>query len=326
LRLDVHFHALLLDGVYEGFETGERLAFHQATPLHDDEVAHLARHVKELINGHLRRRGYLDEDLALIDESESSLDEQATHHAAAIQGLIPFGPRAGRQALLFGEAPASPLPPRPPKKLCADVAGYSLHAALRIGAGKFARLERLCRYIARPPLAQHRLSVSSDGSVIYEFRKPWRSGQVAVVMDPMTFISRLAAQVPPPRFHVLSYYGVLAPAAARRDEIVPGQQDGEDPARQSCIASSAAACNSSTGREKAKAKRSRPERLAWAELVKRVFLEDVLACACGGRRRVLAMVFDPVSIERVLRHLGLRHERPARAPPRRLQAELGFCE
>jgi hypothetical protein len=36
------------------------------------------------------------------------------------------------------------------------------------------------------------------------------------------------------------------------------------------------------------------------------------------------MVFDSVSIGRVLRHLGLPHERPARAPPRPLQGELCF--
>jgi hypothetical protein len=53
-------------------------------------------------------------------------------------------------------------------------------------------------------------------------------------------------------------------------------------------------------------------------------LRDKLQCPCGGRRRVLAMVFDPVSIERVLRHLGLPHERPARAPPRMVQGALGF--
>ena len=64
--------------------------------------------------------------------------------------------------------------------------------------------------------------------------------------------------------------------------------------------------------------------MRWAELIKRVFLEDVLACPCGGRRRVLAMVMDRDSIERILRHMGLPWERPVRAPPRRLQGELGY--
>ena len=36
LRLDVHFHALVLDGVYTGFGWDESLEFHQATSLRDD--------------------------------------------------------------------------------------------------------------------------------------------------------------------------------------------------------------------------------------------------------------------------------------------------
>ncbi len=90
------------------------------------------RHISTLINGHLRRRGHLDSCGALLDESVDELDELGTHHAAAVQGLIPFGARAGQPANLFGEAPER-LPPRPRKRLCADHDGYSLHAAVRIG-------------------------------------------------------------------------------------------------------------------------------------------------------------------------------------------------
>ena len=64
--------------------------------------------------------------------------------------------------------------------------------------------------------------------------------------------------------------------------------------------------------------------MLWAEVVKRVFLEDILRCPCGGRRAVLAMVFKRESIERILEHLGLPHEAPARAPPRPMPAELPF--
>jgi hypothetical protein len=34
-------------------------------------------------------------------------------------------------------------------------------------------------------------------------------------------------------------------------------------------------------------------RLPWAERLKRVFAHDVLACPCGGRRRVLTLVPPP---------------------------------
>ena len=174
--------------------------------------------------------------------------------------------------------------------------------------------------------------MARDGSVVYRFRKPQRFGKQAVVMDPLTFLSRLAALIPPQRFHMLSYYGVLAPAASRRDEIVRalprmrgraplGSADEEEPS--SCHAENTRAMASSSDAVK-QSERRRPERLTWAELVRRVWLTDVLRRPCGGRRRVLSMVFNPHSIERILRHLGLPHVAPPRAPPRPMPAMLPF--
>jgi hypothetical protein len=205
------------------------------------------------------------------------------------------------------------------------------------------RRSRLCRYVTRPPFAQDRLAVTKDGSIVYRFRKPWRNGKSAVVMAPMTFLSRLAAQVPPPRSHVLSYFGVLAAAASRRDEIVPGhcEEEGDDDVAPSgCGSSSRVHADTGTPTDTdtdtpvdaastlagtRKAKRRHPERMLWAELVQRVFLTEILRCPCGGRRRVLAMIFNPASIERVLRHLGLPHEPMPRAPPRPMQGGLPFA-
>jgi hypothetical protein len=67
-----------------------------------------------------------------------------------------------------------------------------------------------------------------------------------------------------------------------------------------------------------------PATIDWASLLKRVFFEDVLlACPCGGRRRILADVEQPEAIVAILRHLRL----PTEAPPiarARDPAELGF--
>jgi len=168
--------------------------------------------------------------------------------------------------------------------------------------------------------------VTSAGSIVYRFRKPWRNGKLAVVMDPMTFLSRLAAQVPPPRFHVLSYFGVLAAAASRREEIVTGHDGDDDAEPGQCAASrpAAASTKSAAGSNEVGQRRLRPDRLLWSELVQRVFLTEIRRCPCGGRRRVLAMIFNPLSIERVLRHLGLPHEPKPRAPPRPMQVGLPF--
>ena len=46
----------------------------------------------------------------------------------------------------------------------------------------------------------------------------------------------------------------------------------------------------------------------WADLLKRVFAIEVLACACGGRRRVLAVIQDRQVARKILEHLGLPAE------------------
>ena len=131
-------------------------------------------------------------------------------------------------------------------------------------------------------------------------------------MDPMTFLSRLAALVPPPRRHTLTYHGVLAAAAARREEIVPGHDEGEQPRPPRTASASPPLARN----------RLRPERIPWAELLRRTFLADVLACPCGARRRVLTLVRDPDAIRRCLVHLGLPTEAPQRAPPRAVAQAL----
>ena len=56
----------------------------------------------------------------------------------------------------------------------------------------------------------------------------------------------------------------------------------------------------------------RPRRLAWADLLRRVFAVDVLECPrCGGRMRLLATIHPPEATEAILECLKL----PSRAPP-----------
>jgi hypothetical protein len=57
--------------------------------------------------------------------------------------------------------------------------------------------------------------------VLYVLRGHWRDGTSAIAFEPLDFIARRAALVPRPRAHLLTYLGVLAPAADWRDCIVP---------------------------------------------------------------------------------------------------------
>jgi hypothetical protein len=105
--------------------------------------------------------------------------------------------------------------------LCADVDGFSQHAAVRVEAYERRRLERLCRYITRPALSDERIQVNAAGQVELELKTQWRDGTTHLVMSPLELMQRLAALVPRPRLHLIRYHGVLAPNAKLRARVVP---------------------------------------------------------------------------------------------------------
>ncbi|MFN8914201.1 MAG: hypothetical protein ACK5Y1_08015 [Betaproteobacteria bacterium] len=47
--------------------------------------------------------------------------------------------------------------------LCADIDGFSLHAAVRVEAHDRKRLEQLCRTITRPALSDERVQLNAAG-------------------------------------------------------------------------------------------------------------------------------------------------------------------
>jgi hypothetical protein len=99
--------------------------------------------------------------------------------------------------------------------------GVSLHANVGVPKGDRRRLEKLCRYIARPPVSTERLSQLPDGRLLYRLKRKWRDGTTHVVFEPLELVEKLASIVPPPRIHMVRYHGVFAPRAAVRRQVVP---------------------------------------------------------------------------------------------------------
>jgi len=123
-------------------------------------------------------------------------------------------------------------------------------------------------------------------------------------------LERLTALVPPPRFNLTRYSGVLAPAAAFRPVIVHREEDSPPAAHAGCQGRVATA-KSDSGEANGKCRRM-PRNYPWARLMARVFEFDVLACPrCGAKMRVLVAIDAPGSIRKILACLGL----PTRAPP-----------
>ena len=178
--------------------------------------------------------------------------------------------------------------------LCADAHGFSLHAGVRCGAHQRKELERLCRYITRPAIANERLKRDGSGDIVLQLESAWRDGTTHIKMSPLEFMQRLAALVPRPRLHLIRFHGVLAPNAGLRAAIVPGSPQN----------------TSESADEHA---HSAPARMGWARLLRRVFDIDLEHCPqCGGDLKIIAAIEEPAVIVKILTHLGL----PARAPPR----------
>jgi hypothetical protein len=210
------------------------------------------------------------------------------------------------------------------KPLCAGKDGLTLHAATHAGALDPVGREAL-KDVLRPAIAQEpertqstkwtesvedyggkrseRITHGPDSPVRIAVNRPFADGTVAVDLDPLSLLSRLAASVPPPRLHTVRYAGVPAPASKLRSRIVPAPV--AVPANDT--APSCAHARTSGGSH------HRP----WAELLKRCFDIDVLQCSrCKGRMQLVAIVTDPRSVKRMLRHLRAPTDPPVREPAR----------
>jgi Putative transposase len=102
----------------------------------------------------------------------------------------------------------------------AQLDGFDLHANVWVPPNDRTRLEQLCRYLLRPPLAQDRIRLRADGRVLVVFKTVWRDGMSHLVFEPIEFMEKLAAITPRPALNLVVYHGVLAPHARWRSPVV----------------------------------------------------------------------------------------------------------
>ena len=204
LRLNVHLHALFLDGTF-----GEDGAFFTAPAPSPKEVEQILARIVARANKLLEER---QDALENIDDGERSLAQ--THgEATSSRGTAKLGPDDGHdgQTLL-------------PTRRKARVDGFDLDAEVAVAAHDRERREGLLRYFLRPPLSHDRLRYlpsEAGGLVILQLKKPWQDRTTHVELTPSAFLMRLASLVPRPRKNTSLYFGVLAAHAKDRNNIVP---------------------------------------------------------------------------------------------------------
>ena len=280
--------------------------FRCVAPPGERELQALVQRIAERIGRALERAGLLERDveqsyLALEAEAGGPMDDLLGH---SITYRVAVGPRAGQKVFALQTVPAQgEAEPRPG---VAQYAGFSLHAGTAVEGEQREKLERLARYVTRPPVAVERLSLTPQGHVRYRLKTAYRDGTTHVVFEPLDFLARLAALVPPPRVHLTRYHGVFAPHAALRSAITPAGR------------------GRSRGSGGGAVERVTPKHVAmsWMQRLKRVFAIEIERCrGCGGRLTVIASIEDPALIERILSHVRQRGEEErllplgARGPP-----------
>ena len=136
LNLNVHVHALVLDGVFAQDRAGA-LTFHPAPRLTALDVAEVLATVEPRITRLLDRRGLGDHDDGAGDTDAWADDAPAVAGlaAASVQGTVALGHGRGARLRRLG-APAHQVEAPPLGRCHARSNGFDLHAGLVVPAGQ----------------------------------------------------------------------------------------------------------------------------------------------------------------------------------------------
>jgi hypothetical protein len=122
---------------------------------------------------------------------------------------IAVGSQAGRKVFTLQTLPA--CEPDVFIDAAGRVSGFSLHAGVADRADERKKLERRCRYINRPAVAEKRLSLTPGSNARYQLKTPYRDGTTHVIFEPLDFIARLVALIPKLRASITRFYGASTP-------------------------------------------------------------------------------------------------------------------
>jgi hypothetical protein len=179
--------------------------------------------------------------------------------------------------------------------------GFHVHDGVCVAADDKEFTVRLARYCARNPVALGRMEYDErQSAVTYHSDKPTGPTAGSETVDALEFLARVVSHIPNKGQVLQRYYGWYA-------SRVRGM-------RRKAGAEHPIVCVEPTPEALSEAGRR------WAELLRRIFEVDPLACPrCGEQMRIVAFITQPQIIDRILEHL--RRTAPTRprprAPPRR---------
>jgi hypothetical protein len=315
LALSPHFHLIALDGVFVD-EAAHGLRFVEAAEPSKLDVAEIVSTVHARIHAAMERLELEGRDGE--DPLASDSPALAACYAGAVMRRTALGPDAGKAIGKLGAEREAPWIDHD-KPRHSHYEGFDLHADVALRAHDRQGLEKLLRYGARSAVAGERLRLAQDGRVVLTLKRRYHDGTSHLVFEPTTFIERLAALVPRPHKNLTIYGGVLAPHAKLRSRVIAFSAGAAPTQASDPVAAADGDAGDAPTQPQLTDKPRRPN-YTWAELMRRAFEIDVLACShCGGRLKLLAAITRSEAIRAILASLGLSTDapelRPARAPP-----------
>lgn len=254
LALNVHFHSLVPDGVFVRDDSGQ-LVFRELPMPSLAEIAAIAWRACRKTLKALEKRG-----------EWRQLPDVETGRRDTVYGELKIGGDA-RVVRFRADASTDEHDECIPRN---GAYPFDLYAGQYVRAGDRAELLKLAKYILSPPLTHDQVEVDGDDRVLLRYRRPRRDGTECAILDPMTFLSRLAALVPRPKRNTVRFHGVWGPNAHNRADAVPGHPEHDEDE-----------CGEAPSDE---------DRQAWSSMLKQAHVSDIRRCPrCSGKLILLAL-------------------------------------
>ncbi len=145
--------------------------------------------------------------------------------------------------------------------------GFSVHNRVRVEPEDGSAVERLARYIMRPPVSLERIRWGGVGEVFYQ-PKGGHDGRArqpddeSEAFDPAEFLARVIMHIPEPRRHLVRYYGTYSNVSRGKRRRQAEAAIGASPPDGRHVPSASADRDHSPD--------ARALRRSWAQLIRRV--------------------------------------------------------
>jgi len=320
--------------------------FHAARAVDAAELQGIVQRVYKRVTSWLCRHGYID-DKPLEGRSNEAPEQGALEACAEVamqRGA--FAQLDAKDAFAPDDTTRAPSDEPAKLRFAAEYKGFNVHAGVHIAAGDDMGRERLFRYGARPALALDRLRHLPGGRVAYRVKYATVGRAKHRVMTALELLARIARILPPPRFPLIRFHGVLAPRSSWRRAVVPQPREAK-----TCTAPKAPKANAGSGKSpagggaQASDRRAPPPRwndgggakaegahpavapptAAGAAAPSRAATIAVLGALApirlspsilDGRLRLIASITEPTATIAILDRLGLSYETPPLAQAR----------